>query len=106
MNRKWILILIVVKGLWTDDSEAAKFQCIFYNIHSLPYYIRAAMICFHLVCSTLEVNVMKGGSGYNVLTVNANSFVPNAPFLYPVKTSENLTNFCCLQGVEKGCTGN
>ena len=28
-----------------------------------------------------------------------NPFVPNAPFLYPLKTSENLT-------VEKGCIGN
>ena len=31
-----------------------------------------------------------------------NPFVPNAPFLYPLKTSENL----CFQGVEKGCVGN
>ena len=34
-----------------------------------------------------------------------NPFVPNAPFLYYVKTSENLTVFC-FQGVEKGCIGN
>ena len=27
-----------------------------------------------------------------------NPFVPNAPFLYPLKT--------CFQGVEKGCIGN
>ena len=31
-----------------------------------------------------------------------NLFVPNAPFLYPMKTSENLTIFWCFQGVEKG----
>ena len=35
-----------------------------------------------------------------------NSFVPNAPFLYPLKTWEYLTVFSCLQGVEKGCIGN
>ena len=35
-----------------------------------------------------------------------NPFVPNAPFLYPLKTSENLTVFWCFQGVEKGCIGN
>ena len=29
-----------------------------------------------------------------------NPFVPNAPFLYSLKTSENLTVFC-FQGVEK-----
>ena len=32
-----------------------------------------------------------------------NPFVPNAPFLYPRKTSENLKVF---QRVEKGCIGN
>ena len=35
-----------------------------------------------------------------VLECNFNPFVPNAPFLYPLKTSENL------QGFEKGCIGN
>ena len=35
-----------------------------------------------------------------VLEFNFNPFVPNAPFLYPLKTSENL------QGFEKGCIGN
>ena len=34
-----------------------------------------------------------------------NSFVPNAPFLYPLKISEKSTVFC-FQGVEKGCIGN
>ena len=33
-------------------------------------------------------------------------FVPNAPFLYLLKTSEKLTVFWCFQGVEKGCIGN
>ena len=35
-----------------------------------------------------------------------NSFVPNASFLNPLKTSENLTVFWCFQAVEKGCIGN
>ena len=34
-----------------------------------------------------------------------NLFVPNAPFLYPQKTSENLTVLLCFQEVEKGCIG-
>ena len=34
-----------------------------------------------------------------------NPFVPNAPFLYPMKTSENLNVFCCFQEVEKGVLG-
>ena len=35
-----------------------------------------------------------------------NLFVPNASFLYPLKTSENLKVFWCFQGVEKGCIRN
>ena len=35
-----------------------------------------------------------------------NPFVPNAPFLYPLKTSENQKVLRCFQGVEKGCIGN
>ena len=34
---------------------------------------------------------------------NLNPFVPNAPFLHPLKTLENLQNF---QGLEKGRIGN
>ena len=34
------------------------------------------------------------------------SFVPNAPFLYSLKTSENLRVFWRFQGVEEGCIGN
>ena len=37
--------------------------------------------------------------------VYINSFGPNAPFLYPLKTSKNLKVFC-FQGVEEGCIGN
>ena len=33
-------------------------------------------------------------------------FVTNAPFLYPLKTSENLTHFWCFWVVEKGHFGN
>ena len=33
-------------------------------------------------------------------------FVSNAPYLYPLKTSENLKVFCCSQEVEKGCIEN
>ena len=35
-----------------------------------------------------------------------NTFVPNAPFLYPMKTPENRKVFLHFQGVEKGCIGN
>ena len=35
-----------------------------------------------------------------------NPFVPNAHFLYPLKTSENRKVFSCFQGEENGCIGN
>ena len=35
-----------------------------------------------------------------------NPFVPNAPFLYPLKTSENCKVFWCFQGVKKRSIGN
>ena len=38
--------------------------------------------------------------------VNISPFVPNAPFFYLLKISENLTVFWCFQGVEKGCIEN
>ena len=35
-----------------------------------------------------------------------NSFLPNAPFFYFLKTSEYCKVFLCFHGVEKGCIGN
>ena len=35
-----------------------------------------------------------------------NQSVSNAPFLYPLKTSENLKVLWCFQRVEKGFIGN
>ena len=35
-----------------------------------------------------------------------NPFVPNSPFLYPLKTLEKLYGFLMFSGVEKGCIGN
>ena len=40
------------------------------------------------------------------LLFHINPFVPNASFLYPLKTLENLKVFWYFQGVEKGCIGN
>ena len=39
-------------------------------------------------------------------TVHLTNILPNAPFLYHLKTSENRKVFWCFQGVEKGCIGN
>ena len=42
----------------------------------------------------------------SVLVLNFNPFFPNAPFLYPLKTSENHQIFRYFQGIEKGCIEN
>ena len=54
-----------------------------------------------------EISANSAGSHKYVLLVgtneeNFNPFVSNAPFLYPLETSENR----CFQGVENGCIGN
>ena len=46
------------------------------------------------------------GSGGQCDCSYFNPFIANAPFLYSLKTSENLTIFRCFQGVEKECIGN
>ena len=43
---------------------------------------------------------------FDVFRIFFNLFVPNAPFLYPLKTSENSKIFWCFQGEEKGWIGN
>ena len=43
---------------------------------------------------------------FQLVIISINPFVPNSPFLYPLKTSENRKVFRCLQGVKKGCIGN
>ena len=43
---------------------------------------------------------------FSVFIVNFNPFVPSSPFLYPLKTLENLTVFFMFQEVEKVCIGN
>ena len=46
------------------------------------------------------------GPKYAFVKYTVNPVVPNAPFFYPMKISENRIVFWCFQGVEKGCTGN
>ena len=41
----------------------------------------------------------------NTSSILLNPFVSNAPFLYPLKASENRKVFWCFQGVEKGYIG-
>ena len=41
-----------------------------------------------------------------IIEVLLDQFVPNAPFLYPLRTSENCKAIWYFQGLEKGCIGN
>ena len=54
-----------------------------------------------LIVSTLHFRISP-----NLTNMIFNPFIPNAPFLYPLKASENLAVFWCFQGLEKGCIGN
>ena len=51
---------------------------------------------------TWEIRFCAAGRGQSTRALlNRNSSVPNASFLYPLKTEENLTVFLCFQGVEE-----
>ena len=91
------------------------FLCIFSNraitidlkfesscIRNLAEWIRIINTQTHAVWFTY--NTSKFFSCLSLRSIN--SFVPNAPVLYPLKTSENRKVFSCFRGVEKGCIGN
>ena len=71
----------------------------FLPIQNLP--IQNLFLFLSLSAPTKHVSIFVCGKKSVV-----NPFVPNAPFLYPLKTSEKLKVFWCFQGVEKGCIGN
>ena len=61
------------------------------------------------------VQIRKSWFGYGLVrTYNGctkysiffNQFVPNAPILYPLKTTESFMVFCFFQVAEKGYIGN
>ena len=55
-------------------------------------------ICHYIALKTLTTNINHPWI--------FNPFVPSAPFLYHLKTSENRKVFWCFQEVQKGCIGN
>ena len=66
----------------------------------------------HLFCRGKQITgfYMNATLGWNrlihfVLMFSFNPFVPNAPFLYLLKISENRKVFWCFQRVEKGYIG-
>ena len=99
IDLKRIVIFIVTLSL---------FSTLFYSFYSLLYFNLYCTNCskhgidvFHVFRYSVVV-IWK----YLPVSLYINPFVPDAPFLFPLKTSENLTVFWCFQGVEKGCTAN
>ena len=72
----------------TQIHKISRYVAIFYHMQ---------MFCFSLL-TNFEIA--------SFLVILLNPFVPNEPFLYPLKTSENLKVLWCFQGVKKGCIGN
>ena len=66
-------------------------------------YISSFMVCLEYLSVCMDCwnfcNFRKAVKAFN-------PFVPNAPFFYPLKTSEYRKVFWRFQGVEKGCIGN
>ena len=56
--------------------------------------------CFHYWYRTSKNQVERTFDQFKT-NILLNPFVPNAPFLYSLKTSENITVFRCFLGVEK-----
>ena len=55
---------------------------------------------FRIICENPET------MHFQKISTNISPFIPNAPFLYAQKTSENLTVFWCSQELEKRYIGN
>ena len=53
-----------------------------------------------------NITILKLTNYSNENNGNVHPFIPNATFLYPLKTSEILAVFWCFHGVEKGHIGN
>ena len=61
--------------------------------------------CFNLLNMSAKLKLFENYF-IDFIEASINSFIPNGPFLYPLKTSENRKVFWCFQGVEKGCIRN
>ena len=73
--------------------------CMFFSNSNIPSKIFYFSLGSEILC------LARSTSDRVTFIMIVNSFVPNVPFLYPLKTSENLMVFWCFQGVEKQCIG-
>ena len=101
------------KGLW--PSQRSKLDAIVFIVIYDTHLINVARFhdypCFYCWFSTLGKILIKTEVIYNLkLLLNwvihlINPFVPNVPFLHPLKTSENLTGFWFFKEYRKGALG-
>ena len=76
------------------------------NLWFLYITIYCAVNLWFLCTTETKVSLIWDPKYGKSVASEINSFVPNSPFIYPLKTSQNLTIFWCFQEVEKGWIGN
>ena len=92
------------EGGWDKDlGNIVGDSFLFIRLYScMCTYITSVFVCVYIYIY-IYVGII---FVFIYLGIAFNPFVPNAPFLYLTKTSENLTVFWCFQGAEKWCIGN
>ena len=110
-----LVIALQPHAIWEAFSSLLVFCCYFTRLKRLVKQIAKykkvwkylSYCTWHrVIIKYLPVFEKKSNIRYYFWRLSGKPFVPNAPFLYPLKISENLAVFCCCQGVEKGCIGN
>ena len=102
MSKYWVFFCSIFSRIWTE------FGIYEVNLRIYSKYgkirTRKNSVFGHILRSAMMK--LYDISEYLHLQKIFNPFVFNAPFLYPLKTSEKRTVFWCFQGVEKGCIAN
>ena len=92
-------------------SNSTADHCFYNSIMTAETYswIQEREIVFHFsknVAKTYSNGLKISRSNEVKYLFHFNSFILDAPFLYPLKTSKILTVFWCFRRIEKGCIGN
>ena len=111
--QRYVKLIFYATFLWKMKKKLCKSIKLKYiwkfiiKLLCLAFLIRIGTGCVSRVRNHCRLQIFfQGVQKWNTGVKKINPFVPNAPFLYLLKTSESLTLFWCFQGVEKGCSGN
>ena len=90
----------------TNSYPVEHFRQICFHLKKVCWQKQKALICltFRLCVFNGLLNVLNGQL-HHILISCLNPVVPNAPFLYPLEISENLTVFNICRGQRKGALG-